>query len=290
MSAYPIGPRVLVLGGSGLLGRSLRRHAPYDTVMLAPEQEDLPLEDRDKLARYLRDEAVDRILCLAAWTDVDGCESDPDLAFRVNGILPGRLALMADRLGLPILFMSTDYVFDGESARPYREFDPARPLSAYGRSKLYGERAVRLANARASIVRSSGLYGAGGPNFVDAILGRARQGPVEVVTDEVNAPTFVEDLAPALWKIALADEPGVWHLANGGAVSRFECARTIVSRAGFDPERVRPTTRARLGRPAPRPAYSVLNCQAAREVFGLLLPPWEDALSRYLEQAGGSAA
>lgn len=295
-TAQAVGPRVLVLGGSGLLGRSLLRHAPPHVELLAPDQPDLPLEEQERLSRYLRDQAVDRLLCLAAWTHVDGCESDPELAFRVNGILPGRVASMADRLGIPILFMSTDYVFDGDfggdAPAPYREYDPARPLSVYGRSKWYGECAVREASRSACIVRSAGLYGRGGPNFVDAVLARLRTGPVDVVTDEVNTPVFVEDLAPALWKLALADEPGVWHLTPAGAASRFEQARRIAQLGGFDPDLVRPTTRARLGRAARRPPYSVLNCQAVREVFGFALPSWEEGLERYLgtSGAGGRSA
>jgi dTDP-4-dehydrorhamnose reductase len=289
MNSLSGGPRILVLGSSGLLGQSLIRHAPEGVRCLAPEQDDLPLEDQPGLDRFLRREGVDRIICLAAWTNVDGCEDDPDRAFRVNGILPGRLALMAERLGIPFLFMSTDYVFDGEARVPYREYDEARPLSVYGRSKWHGECAVRSAAPRACIVRSAGLYGEGGPGFVSAILNRLQAGPVEVVTDEVNTPTYAEDLAPAVWHVALADLPGTWHLTNSGKVSRFEFARRIAELSGHEVDLVRPTTHARLGRPARRPAYSVLACQAVREILGLELPSWEDALSRHMAAAASGA-
>ena len=274
--------RVLVLGGSGLLGRALQRHRPEGVVLLAPDMDELPLEDRPGLARFLRESAVDAVLCLAAWTAVDACEEDPERAFRVNGILAGRLAALVERLQLPLLFLSTDYVFDGRQARPYREHDAVNPLSVYGRSKWYGECAVRQAGSRCNIVRASGLFGEGGPDFVQAILARLQAGEVEVVTDEVNAPTWVDDLAPALWTIALSEETGTWHLASSGGASRFEQARRIAELSGFDPARVRPTTHAQLRRPAPRPACSLLDGQAAREVFGLELPPWEDGLARYL--------
>lgn len=277
--------RVLVLGGSGLLGRSFLAHRPAELTILAPLIDELPLEDRSGLARCLREEAVDLVVCMAAWTAVDDCEKDPDLAFRVNGILPGRLAGMVERMQLPFVFVSTDYVFDGASGRPYLEHDPAHPLGVYGRSKWYGECAVREACSRYRIVRTAGLYGEGGPNFVDAIRKRLETGACEVVTDEVNSPTWVDDLAPALWTIALGEENGTWHLTASGGASRFDQARRIAELSGHDPERIRPTTHAVLMRPAPRPKYSILNCQASREVFGLALPSWDDALRRYL--AGG---
>lgn len=283
--------RVLILGASGLLGRAMLRHRPPAVEVLAPGPEELPLEDLARQREVLRQEKLDRILLLAAWTAVDACEADPDQAFRINGILPGQLAREAARLDVPLCFLSTDYVFDGHSARPYREFDAARPLSVYGRSKWHGECRVREAGSLHRIVRSAGLYGPGGPDFVAAILGRLRQGPIEVVTDEVNTPTFVDDLAPALWTLLLADERGTWHLPAGGpGVSRYDCARRIAELAGYDPALVRPTTHARLGRPAPRPPYSVLDGQAVREVFGLELPAWDDALVRWVGSGGDGGA
>jgi dTDP-4-dehydrorhamnose reductase len=276
--------RILVLGASGLLGRAVLRHVPPGVTALAPAEEELRLEDRAGMARFLREEAVDRVLLLAAWTQVDACEEDPERAFRINGILPGLLAAMLERLHVPLLFMSTDYVFDGRSPRPYREFDPVSPLGVYARSKWHGECAVRAATSSYRIVRSCGLYGPGGPDFVRAVLKALESGPVPVVTDEEVSPTYVEDLAPALWTIARSEETGTFHLAAGGSVSRFHMARRIAEQRGLDPGRVLPTTRAALGRAAPRPPRSILDCQAAREVFGLALPSWEDGLRRFLQE------
>jgi len=278
--------RILIIGSSGLLGRALLRHVPADVVPLAPSQDDLPMEDRAGLSRFYREEAVDGLILAAAWTQVDACEEDPDRAYLVNGILPGRAARMADRLGLPVTFISTDYVFGGQAGRPYREFDPVDPQGVYARSKWHGECAVREVASDHRIVRTSGLFGAGGPDFVQAILARLEQGGANVVTDEVNSPTWVDHLAPALWQIALSEESGTFHAAAGGAVSRFEMACRIALWSGCDPALVRPTTRAAFGRPAPRPGYSALNCQALREIHGLSLPSWEEGLHGFLRAIG----
>lgn len=278
--------RVLILGASGLLGRALLRHLPEGVEALAPSPEELPIEEIGRLRDRLRVERIDRVLWLAAWTAVDDCESDPDRAFLQNGILPGRAAQAAARLELPLVYLGTDYVFDGRARRPYREFDGVGPQSVYARSKWYGECRVREAGGLHRIVRTAGLYGPGGPDFVGAILDRLRSGPAHVVTDEVNTPTLVDDLAPALWRIALSEEPGTWHLTARGEVSRFEFARRIAELAGFDRERVKPTTHAEIARPAPRPAYSVLDCQAAEAVFGCALPSWEEGIARHLLGGG----
>lgn len=274
--------RVLVLGGSGLLGRAVVRSAPAGIAVVAPGSDELPLEDPDSVERRVASEKAEGLLLLAAWTDVDGCESDPARAFRTNGILAGEVARRAARAGIPLLFVSTDYVFAGDSPKPYREHDAVRPLSVYGASKWYGECGVREAGGDWRIVRTAGLYGPGGPDFVATIRGRLAAGSVDVVTDEVNTPTYVEDLAPAIWSILLGRRRGTWHLTHAGEASRYELARTIARLCGDDPEKVRPTTRAAFGRPAPRPARSVLDCCAASEVFGISLSPWEDALERFL--------
>jgi dTDP-4-dehydrorhamnose reductase len=274
--------RVLILGGGGLLGRALLRSVPSDVNPVVPVEDELPLEEPARIEAAVRAAGADRLLLLAAWTAVDACESDPERAFRVNGVLAGEAAGAAARAGAATVFLSTDYVFDGEARAPYRESDPVGPRGVYARSKWDGECRVRAAAPDARVVRTSGLYGPGGPDFVQTILGALDRGPVEVVTDEVNAPTFVDDLAPALWTLALAGHPGTWHLAAGGGVSRFELARRIAEWSGLDAGLVRPTTRARFGRPAPRPAYSVLDCSAARSALGLSLPAWEDGLDRFI--------
>lgn len=274
--------RVLILGGSGLLGRALLRCAPPGVDPVVPAEDELPLEEPGRIETALRAAGAELLLLLAAWTAVDACEADPERAFLLNGVSAGKAAEAATRAGASTVFLSTDYVFDGESRVAYREDDPVGPRGVYARSKWDGECRVRASAPDARVVRTSGLFGPGGPDFVQTIRAALGRGPVEVVTDEVNAPTFVDDLAPALWKLALAGAPGTWHLAAGGGVSRFEFARCIAEWSGLDAALVRPTTRARFGRPAPRPAYSVLDCSAARAALGLSLPGWEDGLARFV--------
>lgn len=283
--------RVLILGGGGLLGRALERHRPDGVESICPAHGELPLEAIPSLHHRLDTKPVDRIVLLAAWTRVDDCEADPDRAFRQNGILPGRIAGMAEQRGVPIVFVSTDYVFDGLADRPYREYDPARPCSVYGRSKWHGECAVRAASQHARIVRTSGLFGAGGGDFVSAIQTRLEKtkGDVPVVTDQVLGPSWVDHVAPALWTITLGDEDGVFHVSNGGEASWFEFARQVAIELGADAERVVRTTSIALARPAVRPAYSVLDNQAALETFGIRLPSWRQGLAAHLRgQADGS--
>ncbi len=219
------------------------------------------------------------MILTAAWTRVDDCESDPDRAFFVNGHLPGRLARALAPFGVPLTYLSTDYVFDGEARRPYREYDPVAPRGVYARSKWYGECAVREAG-EFRIVRTSGLYGEGGPDFVTAIAEKLLRGAVSVVEDQTIAPTWVDDLAPALWRIVLSRFRGTIHASASGETTWFLFARALAGALGYPEESVQPTTTAELGRPAPRPAYSILDTQLLRTEFGVSLPEWREGLAR----------
>jgi dTDP-4-dehydrorhamnose reductase len=214
------------------------------------------------------------VLHAAAWTDVDGAEDDPQGAAAVN--VGG--TRHAAELGAPLVYYSTDYVFDGEKGAPYVESDAPNPLSAYGRTKLYGEGA---AGERAWVVRSSGLFGPGRSNFVKAMLRLARdRDEVRVVDDQRTAPTYVGHLAEATR--ALLDRPfGVWHLAAQGDCTWAEFAAAIFEEAGLD-TKVRRISSAELGRPARRPAYSVLRSEKDAPE----LPHWREGLRAYLERVG----
>ena len=214
------------------------------------------------------------VINCAAYTDVDGAEGDSAAAHAVNEEGARNVAEAAGR----VLYVSTDYVFDGTKREPYVESDPTGPIQEYGRSKLAGERATADANPDHLIVRSSWLFGAGGKNFVETILGLARErDELRVVDDQVGCPTFTGHLAEALLTLAPGDERGILHVTGAGSCSWFEFAREIVARAGVDCQ-VEPCSTDEFPRPARRPAYSVLGSERG----GPALPAWQDGLDAYL--------
>jgi dTDP-4-dehydrorhamnose reductase len=221
------------------------------------------------------------VINCAAWTDVDGAEADERGATRINDEGAALLAAAAESVGATVIYPSTDYVFDGSSRRPYLESDLPSPLSAYGRSKLGGETSIAVANPRHLIVRSSWLFGIWGKNFVETMLRvGAEQPEVVVVSDQVGCPTYTRHLARALAAMVDSDEFGIHHVAAAGRCSWFEFAQEIFDQIGME-TRVMATTTAELGRPAPRPAFSVL---ASEHADALVLPDWRQGLTEYLEE------
>lgn len=242
---------------------------------------ELDIVDDAAVARALSDARPDVVVNCAAWTNVDGAESDEAGALAVNGAGAGNVARAAAACGAWTVHLSSDYVFDGAKRSPYLESDPVGPISAYGRTKLAGERAVADgAPGHHTIVRSSWLYGTGGPCFPATILRLTRErDQVNVVDDQVGCPTFTGHLASALVQIALRRPVGMLHVAGGGSCSWYEFAREIGARAGAS-RSVKPCTTADMPRPAPRPAYSVLGTERGDEVPAL--PDWRDGLAGYL--------
>ncbi|MEK7367883.1 MAG: dTDP-4-dehydrorhamnose reductase [candidate division NC10 bacterium] len=220
----------------------------------------------------------------AAYTDVDGAEADPAGAMRVNGEGTANVAAACRGVGAGLVYLSTDYVFDGRKRTPYREEDAADSLNAYGRSKWAGEEAVRVARLDGAwIIRSAWLYGAGGKNFVRAILDRVGQGqPLRVVNDQEGSPTYTADLAAALCRIPEGVPPGTYHVTNAGRTTWFAFARAILDRAGMPEVPVHPIPTVASGRPAPRPAYSVLANEKWAAATSALLRPWPEALGAFL--------
>jgi dTDP-4-dehydrorhamnose reductase len=269
--ADPVGTgrgRILITGAAGQLGRALQESfAGDDVVALTRADWDVTLPPPDV--------SPDLVLHAAAWTNVDGAESDPQDAAAAN---VGGTRHVAE-LGVPLVYYSTDYVFDGTKSEPYVESDPPNPLSAYGRTKLYGEGA---AGEQAWIVRSSGLFAQSGTNFVLTMLRLGRErGEVAVVDDQRSSPTYVGHLADATRE--LLERPfGVWHLAAAGDCTWAEFAEAIFEEANID-ARVRRITAAELGRPAARPAYSVLRSEKGAPE----LPHWRDGLCACLERLAG---
>jgi dTDP-4-dehydrorhamnose reductase len=215
-----------------------------------------------------------------ALTAVDACETDVDLAYAVNAIGTRNVAEAATAVGAHMLYVSTDYVFDGTSARPYREWDAPNPRSVYGASKLAGERECPPGS---TIVRTSWVCGAHGSNMVKTVLRLAAgTDPLRFVDDQHGSPTFTADLAAAIATLGTEKRPGVFHVTNGGATTWFGFARAILEAVGADPERVHAISTAELDppRPAPRPANSVLDNMALRLSRLPPLPDWEDGLVR----------
>ena len=275
--------RLLVTGAGGMLGRDLvaaaRAHG-HECVGLARGA--LDVTDPSAVQAALGDAAPEVIVNCAAWTDVDGAESDEAAALAVNGAGAGNLARAALALGARVVQVSTDYVFDGTATRPYVESDPTAPLSAYGRTKLAGEHEVLAASPEHAVVRTAWLFGAGGANFVATMLGLAAGGrdEVAVVTDQIGCPTFTGHLAEKLLEVAAEGRTGILHAAASGHCSRNEFARAIFAAAGYD-VRVTATTSASQARAAARPAWSVLASERDRRP----LPPWADGLDAYLALA-----
>ncbi|HEX6513576.1 MAG TPA: dTDP-4-dehydrorhamnose reductase [Chloroflexota bacterium] len=261
-----------MIGAAGQLGRQVPGeirlgHADFD--LAAP---DLGVLDRAQ---------PEGIILTAAYTNVDGCESNRQEAYAVNAEGPGRVAGWCHDHGAWLLFVSTNCVFDGGQAEPYEEDDVPRPISVYGASKLAGEEAVRSRVERHFIVRSSWLFGPGGNNFVTKILAVAQDQPsLKGVADEIACPTYTLDLGPALVRLAETGRYGTYHLTNQGACSRLEYMRSILARAGLH-KPVEPIRLSDFHRPSRPPAQSVLaNTRAA--ALGITLRPWQDALDEYL--------
>jgi dTDP-4-dehydrorhamnose reductase len=280
---------VVVLGGSGMLGRALVRVLDGRGVpRLAPTSAELDLADVGHIAPYLGGAAPRAIVNAAAYTDVAGSELEANRTVRdrLNRDAPAELARFAAESGLPLVHVSTDYVYDGTKSEPYVEDDPTAPLQAYGRSKLEGELAVRDRWPRALIVRTSTLYGPGPrprPHYVDAILAQARrQAIVSVVRLPVSSPTLSYDLASAIADLLDADASGVVHVANAGGASRLELARETVRLAGLSG-----TVEVREREEAPgsllRPAYSILATDRFARICGRPMRPWREALAEYLD-------
>jgi dTDP-4-dehydrorhamnose reductase len=247
------------------------------------------VEDRDAVQGVFAWFRPELVLHGGALTAVDLCETEVDLAYAVNAVGTRNVAEAAAQIGAHLVYVSTDYVFDGTSDRPYREWDPPRPASVYGASKLAGERECRPGS---TIVRTSWLCGAHGANMVvTALRLAAGDGELRFVDDQHGSPTFTADLAPAIVTLGLGRRPGTFHVTNGGVTTWCGFVRAVLAEAGGDPERVRPIRTAELDppRPAPRPAYSVLDNMSLR-LHGLpALPDWRDGLSRLVAVLGSGA-
>lgn len=281
--------KVTILGGTGLLGKALVAAWHADAVhpddISALGSRDIDIRDAQKVREVVNAARPDWIVLAAAYTDVDGCEAKPDLAFAVNRDGAVNVAHAANQVGARLLFLSSDYVFDGRKASPYETTDPRNPQSVYGRSKAEAEMRLLDVLPECCIARTSWLFGIGGKCFPDTILKLAANRPaLDVVNDQRGCPTYASDLANAIIQLCRANAGGIVHATNTGDCTWFDFAREVIRASGL-PTDVRPVNSAQMARPAPRPAYSVLSPESLRR-FGITTPTWQDALHRYLQARG----
>jgi dTDP-4-dehydrorhamnose reductase len=272
--------KVVVTGSEGMLGHDIRR-VFSDVELVGLTYETLDITKLDPVMKRMREVKPDFLINAAAFTDVDRCESEPDLAYLVNGIGARNVAMACEEIGCPVIHISTDYVFDGAKDGPYNEWDDTGPINQYGLSKLMGERFVTSLTNRFYLVRTSWLYGKNGKNFVDTIgrLLSERDG-IDVVNDQVGSPTFTLDLARKLREI-IGRGYGTYHVTNSGKCSWYEFAVAIAAKMGIS-KRISPVTSEMFKRPAKRPANSVLGHTMLR-LEGLAgMRDWKAALDEYL--------
>jgi dTDP-4-dehydrorhamnose reductase len=277
--------RVTVFGASGLLGQELVRAAEARGAKLtALSSKDADLRDHARVEQVIRDSRPEWIILSAAFTDVDGCEANPDLALAVNCQGAVHVAQAARKVGSHLMFLSTDYVFDGSKGSPYEISDPRNPINVYGESKARAEERLLEMVSDVCIVRTSWLFGHGGRCFPATILKLAATRPeISVVNDQRGSPTFTHDLAPTVIQLCDQGARGIVHATNSGDCTWYEFAKEIMRMSGL-PAAVKPVSTAEFPRPARRPAYSVLSA-ASLAAHGIQMPSWQDALRRYLAEA-----
>ncbi len=285
--------RLALVGANGMLARKVRELVPAGCALAEFDLPDFDIADGDAVRAAMERCRPAVIVNCAAYTNVDGAEADEPLAMRVNGLGPGHLARAAGEVGAILVHVSTDYVFDGGKTTPYAEDDPVAPMSAYGRSKLAGEEAIRASGLTAYyIVRTSWLYGPGGKNFVETVIRLATEREeLRIVDDQIGSPTYTGDLAAALFALLDAGANrapfGVYHFANGGETSWYGFACEIVAlmrQLGMPvaARRIVPIATGDYPLPARRPAYSVFAGDKIRRATGMAIPAWRDSLAAYM--------
>lgn len=279
--------RVLVTGANGMLGSQLMRDVPASVEAVGTDLPDVDLAEPADVERlFAREGPFDAVIHCAAFTAVDLAEEKEAEAHRANAVAAGVVAEACARHGAALVMVSTDFVFDGRSDRPYRPDDATNPLAAYGRTKLAGEQAARAAHPDGTrIVRTQWLYGPRGRHFPGRIQElAAERDSLRVVADQIGSPTTTLELSPALWDVVTLDvEPGIYHAACEGEASWFDLAVATLEARGLTDVRVEPCTTDEYPTPAVRPAYSVLDCSRLTALRGRPLAPWREALTRYLE-------
>ena len=285
---------IVLFGKYGQLGWEFQRSLPLLGNVVALGRENLDLCDLDALQETLRKAEPSLIVNASAYTDVDGAETNPELARTINALAPGVMAEMSRKLGAVFIHYSTDYVFDGKTDTPYTEMDPTHPLNVYGKSKLEGEEHIKQAADAYLILRTSWVYSLRGNSFVNKVLGWSRKNStLRIVDDQVSSPTWARMLADIAVLLLAQDQgnqfekirerSGIYHLAGSGYTSRYEWAKQILAN---DPGRseqtiqtIEPGRSTEFPTPATRPLFSALDCSRFEKTFGLRLPPWDSTLA-----------
>lgn len=277
--------KIVITGAKGQLGTDLvdllsdKGHKVYGYG-----REELDITNFDQVHQVISNVKPDVVIHAAAYTKVDLAESEQDQAFLVNAYGTRNVAVASEAVGAKLVYVSTDYVFDGAANTPYNEFSPTNPMSVYGKSKLAGEQFVRDLHSKFFIVRTSWVYGKNGNNFVKTMLKLAQErDELKVVDDQVGCPTYTVDLAHCILDLIQTEKYGIYHVSNSGHCSWYEFAKAIFEEAGLE-VKVNPCTTKDFPRPAPRPAYSVLEHMALRLNGFKEMPYWRDSLKSYFEK------
>jgi dTDP-4-dehydrorhamnose reductase len=277
--------KILITGAGGLVGKASIEHclANGDEVV-AYDHQSLDITDTEKVEAVVARDQPDALINCAAWTDVDGCESDPAKAERANALGPENLARACRQANADLLTISTDYVFDGAKEGFYTQRDQPRPLSVYGRFKLEGERRSQAEHARTIVVRSGYIFGPGGRNFLSTVVDRAKRGEkMKAITDCWGTPTYARDLAIRLRELVELDLPGVFHVVSAGDGATFETfTREALRMARCEPGLVEPVSMDSLTRPAPRPRNSKMKCLLSEAIGLSPLPRWQEGLAHFV--------
>ncbi|PYE50590.1 dTDP-4-dehydrorhamnose reductase [Paenibacillus barcinonensis] len=283
--------RIMVTGAAGQLGYdvvNMLEAAGHD--VLGCDRDQMDITDQRQCLKQVEEYQPDIIIHCAAYTAVDQAESDVDTAFTINAAGTRNMTVAAEKVKAKLVYISTDYVFDGTSATPYQEHDATNPQSVYGKSKLAGELLVQSLSTRWFILRTSWVFGSHGRNFVSTMLELLEKRPeLQVVHDQKGSPTYTVDLARLISELALTEQYGIYHVSNAGSCTWFEFAQAIAEEANRQrvietSARILPCTTAQFPRPAPRPAYSVMDHQGIR-INGLRpMRHWREALIAYLKE------
>ena len=277
--------RILITGSKGLVGSALVEHclASGDEV-LSYDHNSLDIADAEAVESVIVAGRPDAVINCAAWTDVDGCERDPEKARQVNAIGPENLARASRKAGAVLVTISTDYVFDGQKEGFYTQRDQPNPISVYGNFKLEGERRAQAEHARTIVVRTGYIFGPGGKNFLSNVVSLAERGQkLKAISDYWGTPTYGRDLAHRLHELAQVDLPGVYHVVNSGDGASFETFSVeALGLAGLSTDVLEIIEGDSLGRPAPRPRNSRMQCLLSEAIGLAPLPPWQESLAHFI--------